>query len=191
MATVYDSDEVLVGGATDVFVAPKGTAFPTTITTSTDTFPGFSHLGYTAENGVRPNIGQTINDVKASQAFWPIRRIVTAKTGQIEFDLIQWNSETLLLALGGGAITEPTNNVFKFTPADESFIDERALLLRTVDGDKVYLWGFTNTQNTKGFQSSLTRTAEATLPIGMSILDPGTSDPYFMLTNDPAFVLAS
>lgn len=191
MSTVYDADEVLVGGATDVFVAPVGTTFPTTITSATDNFPGFSHLGYTTEDGVRPNLTRNINDVNASQAFYPIRRIVASIELTIEFDLQQWNSETVLLGLGGGTITEPSNNVFKFTPADESFIDERALLLRTVDGDKVYVWGFTKTQNSRDFTSSLVRTAEATLPIGMTVLDPGTSDPFFMLTNDPAFVLAS
>lgn len=191
MATVYDADEVLVGGATDVFVAPTGTTFPTTITSATDTYAGFSHLGYTTEDGVRPALNRNINDINASQAFYPLRRIVASIEFTIEFDLQQWNSETVLLALGGGTITEPSNDVFKFTPADESFLDERALLFRTVDGDRIYVWGFTKTLNTRSFESSLVRTAEATLPIGMTVQDPGTSDPFFMLTNDPAFVLAS
>lgn len=191
MSTVYDSDEVLVGGATDVFVAPVGTTFPTTITTATDTFAGFSHLGYTTDDGVKPKLTRNIADVNSSQSFYPIRRIVTSLDIGVEFALQQWNSETLLLALGGGTITEPSNNVFKYTPPDESAIDERALLLRTVDGDKVYLWGFTRAENSRDFESSLVRTAEATLPIGMTVLDPGSSDAFFMLTNDPAFVLAS
>jgi hypothetical protein len=191
MTTIYDADEVLVGGATDVFVAPTGTAFPTTITLPTDNFPGFNHLGYTTEDGVRPNIGRTTNDIRSAQSFWPIRRVVATFEGLIEFDLMQWNSETLMLALGGGTITEPTNNIFKYLPAAESFIDERELLLRTVDGDKVYLWGFTRVVNTKNFQSSLVRTDASVLPIGMTVLDPGASDALFMLTNDPAFVMAS
>lgn len=191
MTTVYESDEILVGGATDVFTAPVGTAFPTTITTATDNFPGFNHLGYTTEDGVKPTLARNVNDVRASQSFYPVRRVVASIDIQVEFALEQWNSETLLLALGGGTITEPTNNIFKYTPADESHIDEHALLLRTVDGDKIYLWGFTRTQNSRNFESSLVRTAEALLPIGMTVLDPGSSDAFFMLTNDPAFVLNS
>lgn len=191
MATSYDADEVLVGGSTDVFVAPTGTTFPTTITSSTDNFPGFVSLGYTTEDGVKPNFAKQIKDIRASQAFYALRRVVESVNAGVEFDLLQWNSETVLLALGGGTITEPSNNVFKFTPADESFIDERALLFRTVDGDKVYVWGFTKTQNSRDFTSSMVRTDAATLPIGMTVLDPGTADPFFFLTNDPAFVLAS
>lgn len=188
MAEFYDSDEVLVGGATGVYVAPVGTALPTTITTN---FPGFVHLGYTTEDGVRPTLGRTVNDIRASQSFYPVRRVVSEFNLQVEFDLLQWNSETLSLALGGGTVTEPTDNVFKFTPAAESFIDERALLLHTVDGSKTYLWGFPRTQNTKDFTSSLVRADSAVLPVGMTALDPGTDDPFFLLTDDPAFVLAS
>jgi hypothetical protein len=191
MTTVYDADEILVGGATDVFVAPVGTTFPTTISTPADNFPGFMHLGYTTEDGVRPSLTRNVNDIRSAQSFYPVRRVVASLDILVEFDLQQWNSETLLLALGGGTVTEPTNNIFRFTPAAESFIDERALLLRTVDGDKVYLWGFTRTQNSKNFQSSLVRTDAAVLPIGMTVLDPGVSDAFFMITNDPAFVLAS
>lgn len=191
MTTVYDSDEILVGGATDVFAAPVGTSFPTTITDANQSFPGFSHLGYTSEDGVKLTLARNISEVRASQSFYPVRRIVTSVDIGVEFALEQWNTENLLVAMGGGTVTEPTDNIFKYTPPAESQIAEYALLTRTVDGDKIYLWAYTRVQNARNFESSMVRTAAALLPIGMTVLDPGTSDSFFGLTNDPAFVLGS
>lgn len=191
MSTNYDAGEILVGGQSDVFTAPVGTAFPTTITSATDTFAGWVHLGYTSENGVKPGGSKTIADVKSSQAFYPTRKIVSAIDLTLEFELQQWNSENIILAFGGGEVTEPSPNIFRYTPPSPSHLDERAMLVRTVDDTRIYLWGYTRVLNTKAYTTELVRTKEAVLPIGMSLLDPGASDPWFMLSNDPAFVLAS
>lgn len=185
MTTTYDPAEILVGGLTDVFTADIGTAFPTTITGPTQDFGvNWVHLGLTSENGVKPGGSKTIADIRSSQRFYPTRKIVTAIDTTLEFELQQWNTENVILAFGGGDVTEPTPGIFKYTPPAASFIDEREMLARTVDGDKIYLWGYTRVLNTKAYQTDLVRTKEAVLPIGMSLLDPGDSDPWFFLTND-------
>lgn len=189
MTLTYEADETLVGGATDVYVSDLGVAFPTDIDTAIA--DDWLHLGYTTENGVKPGLKRTIFEARASQAFYPIRRVVTAIESLIEFELQQWNSDTVLLALGGGEITALGGGLFKYVPPEESFIDERQLLLHTVDGDRSYRWGYQRVQNTKDFASDFTRTALATLPIGMTLLDPGADDAFFFITDDPAFEAAS
>src|SRR5207248_4431686 len=109
---------------------------------------------YTTEDGVKLSLSRNVADVRASQSFYPVRRIVTSIDIQAEFTLEQWNTENLLVALGGGTITEPSNNIFKYTPPAESAIAEYALLTRTVDGSKVYLWAYTRVQNSRNFESS-------------------------------------
>lgn len=188
MTTVYDSDQILVGGASDVFVAPVGTAFPTTITGPDDDFGvDWLHLGLTTDNGVKPGGSKTISDVRSSQRFYPTRKIPTAIDETLEMELQQWNAVNIVLAFGGGEITEPSPGIYKYTPPAASFLDERAMLVRVVDGARVDLWGYTRLLNTKAFQTDLVRTKESVLPIGMSLLDPGEEDPWFFLSNDSAF----
>lgn len=191
MTTNYDAGQIMVGGASDVFTSDVGTTFPTTITGPTQDFPGWEHLGLTSENGVKPGGSKTIADIKSSQRFYPTRKIVTAIDQTLEFELQQWNTINIILAFGGGTVTEPSPGIFKYTPPTASFLDERAMLVRTIDGDRIYLWGYTRVLNTKAFQTDMVRTKESVLPIGMSLLDPGEEDPWFFLTNDPAFSTGS
>ncbi len=189
MTLAYDPLEEVIAGFTHVFVADVGTPRPDSF--DEGDFAAWTHLGLTTEDGVRPSHNKTTFDVKSSQRFYPGRRGVSSIELQIEFDLQQWNSETLILALGGGTIEDAGGGLVKFTPADESFIDERALLLHTVDGDNQYLWGYSRTTNTKSFQSSFVRTAEAALPIGMSVLDPGDDVAFDILIDNAAFLVGS
>jgi hypothetical protein len=189
MTTQYDSDEVLVGGATDVYVSDPGVAFPNS--TGASIGAGWTHLGYTTEAGVKPGLKRTIQDIRASQSFYPVRQVVTSIETTIDFELEQWNSDSVLLALGGGVITAVGGGDFKYFPPDEAAIDERQLLLHTVDGDRIYRWGYSRVINTRDFSADFTRTNASVLPIGMKVLDPGTALPFFFLTNDPAFAAAS
>lgn len=185
MSTNYDPEEIAVNGLTDVYVAPVGTTFPASLDAD---LSDWTHLGLTAESGVKPGLNRTLFSVKSSQRFYPTRKGVASIDADIEFDLQQWNSDTLLLALGGGTIEDEGGGEWLFTPAPSSFIDERALLLVTTDGDNVTMWGWARTTNTKNFTSSFVRTAESVLPIGMSILDPGDAEPFLIRGNSAAFV---
>lgn len=186
-----DSDEVVVGASGDLYVAPVGTALPAVPTGAPGA--GWSDsLGFLTEDGVSWAPNFEINQIPAWQSFYPIRTIITARNITIGFALMQWNTTTLRLAFGGGEVTEPTNDVFRYTPPDESELDERALILDWADGAKNYRLMVPKGIVSDLGETQLARTEPGVLPITFTInAPPAGQQPWELLTNDPAFVFGS
>lgn len=186
-----DSDEVVVGASGDIYVAPVGTALPATPTASLNAAFTDS-LGYLTDDGVSWAPNFEVNQIPAWQSFYPIRTIITGRNITVGFSLMQWNTDTVRLAFGGGEVTEPSDNVFKYTPPDASELDERTLVLDWADGDKDYRLVVPKGLVSDLGETNLTRTDAGVLPITFTInAPPAGEDPWFLLTNDPAFVLGS
>lgn len=186
-----DSDEVVVGASGDIYVAPVGTTLPTDPTAALA--GGWSGaLGYITEEGVSWAPNFEINQIPAWQSFYPVRTLVTARNITVGFALMQWNTPSLVLAFGGGEVTEPSNNVFRYSPPDASELDERALIVEWADGDKNYRLVVPKGLVSDLGESQLARTEAAVLPITFTInAPPAGEDPWFLLTDDPAFTLGS
>ena len=130
---------------------------------------------------------KTVNDIKAWQSFLPITSRVTDSSFTVGLEIMEWDANTLPLAFGGGAITEPTADHYKFTPADPSVLDERAMVLDIHDGTTIWRFVFPRGYQTGSLDTSFTRDEAAILPIEFKVLAPtdGTSS-FYIYSNSSA-----
>jgi hypothetical protein len=182
-----DASELVVASNGSVHVAPVGTTLPDD---PTEALAGaFAELGFVTEDGVTLTVTPEITDYRAWQARSPVRRELTAQELMIGFALEQWNGETIPLAFGGGAITEPSPGVFRYDfPTDTDSLDERSLVVDWQDGDRNYRAVFERGNVTEAVETNLVRSALAVLPIGFKALEPAAGGAVaYVLSDDPAF----
>lgn len=180
MAT--DADQILVALNAAVHVAPVGTTLPTDSDSALNA--AFIDLGYTTQDGLKFSDQKSIEDIRAHQEFYPVRRIVTERASTVTFELEQWNGDTVRLAFGGGTVTEPTSGEYKYVPPSPETVDERSLVLEWQDGTREYRLVVPRGMVTETVETNLTRTGHAGLPITFSVLGETGVDPWQIYTND-------
>lgn len=170
------ADEVFIAGSGHVYVADIGTTAPTN--TTGDWAAGWAELGYTTDDGVTITPGKTITDIPAWQSRYPVRRIVTAETFDAAFSLLQWNADTLGLALQGGSWSGST-----FTPAAAGSVDERALGIEAIDGDKITRIIIPRGMVTATGGIQMIKTGANQIPITFSALGTQDEDPFTIIAD--------
>lgn len=177
-------DELVVAGGGAILTAPEGATFPDDIADTLDA--AWVDLGYATEAGVRFTFDRTTKDIPAWPSFDPVRVLNTAVPKTIEYDLEQWNAESLRLGLGGGTISA-TATGFMYEPPEPGEVDVRGLIIQGVDGNKNYWLCFRRVQLSKALSFAFTLTDIAPFAIGQKVLAAGDDAPFFILTDDPAF----
>lgn len=182
-----DADEIVVGASGSVYVADVGSTGPTDIATALDA--AFVDLGYVSEDGVDITPGMDANEINAWQSFYPVRRVVTGRTLEIGFTLLQWNEESIKLAFGGGTVATTAGPPahYTYSPPDPSEIDYRALVIEWADGTKGYRLHVPKALVTDTSALSLNRTDPAGLALTFSVQATDGADPFTLVTDDPAF----
>lgn len=186
-----DSDELVVAGTGQVYVATAGTALPTT-PTETLNAATWTGLGYHTEDGVTFSVTPDIAEFRAWQARQAIRRELNEQDIQLSFSLMQWNEATVVLAFGGGSITSVSGG-YKYTfPDPTSGLDERAVVVDCVDGSETHRFAFSRVNVTETVESQFHRTDPALLPITLKVLAPATGgSPGVYLTTSADFATGS
>lgn len=185
-----DADNVIVGQNGSVWVAPVGTAAPTDTDTAMATVnAAWSDVGFISEDGVTVTPSLETFMVRAWQSQGrPVRRGVASREEAIGFTMLEWKEETLKLAFGGGAITEiGTSDVFKFTPSSGSDEDEYAVVVHFTDGATSYRLVIPRCAVTDLAEFSLVRTDAAGLNVTLGIVNDGTTDPLYIITENAAW----
>lgn len=180
-----DASQTLVGASGRIYVAAVASTEPTTPTATPSN--AWTELGYLSEDGVSWSVSKTTEDISAWQSFFPIRTLVTAQSSTLSMTLRQWNADTLVLALGGGTVTEALG-VYKYEPAEPGTIDERAIIVDWNDGSRNYRLIVRRAVVSDAVETQLQRGAAADLPVTFNVL--GNQDgeaPFILLTDDDAF----
>lgn len=188
----HNTDELVVAGTGDIWVAPVGATLPDDPTADLDA--AFVQLGLTTEDGVKLTRTPEIQEFKAWQRRSPVRRELTGEEIMLAFSLEQWNGPNFSFAFGGGSVEETDPGVFRYDfPSDSAQLEEKSLVAEWRDGDKHYRVVCERGNVTDGTEVELVRTALAVLPIGYKALAPNGEDTVsaFLLTDDPAFAEAS
>lgn len=170
-----EADEVFIAGGGHVYVADIGATEPTDTTTAWDA--DWVELGYTTDAGVTITPSQTITDVPAWQSRYPVRRIVTAENFEASFSLLQWNQDTLSLALRGGTWVGDV-----YTPGAAGVVDERALGIEAIDGAKIARIIIPRGFVTAVGGINMTRTGANPIPITFSAL-ASDEDPFTLIAD--------
>lgn len=181
-----DATELVVAGTGAVYRAAVGTSMPSDVTTTPSSL-SWTNLGYTSENGAKFTFDRKTNPIMGWQSYQPLRVVVNEIPIETEFDLLQWNNDTLETALGGGSFDTQGSGV-RYTPPAESFIDEFALIIDGKDGDSSYRFYFPRVMVTDKVEFSFVRSNPVSLPIKVRTLAaPGGGDSYYFDTDDATF----
>lgn len=179
------TDDIVIGANGSVYIGDVGATPPTD---ASDPWGGdWLDLGYTDENGIKLTDSKTLADIPVWQLFYPARKIITARDFNVDFVLRQFDGPTVTLAFGGGEVTEDSPGNYRYTPPDPEFIDERALGLEWLDGDKVFRLLISRGLVGNNVASDITRSKAADLPITFGIIGEAGSPPYEILTTDESF----
>ncbi len=180
-----NANQILVGANGQIYLNAASTAAPTDI--SSTPAASWSGLGFVSEAGASISDGKTITDVEVWQAFYPARKLITAREFSISFAMRQWNGFNVKFAFGGGTIASQGGGKWSFTPPAPGTIDERAFLMDWQDGTKNYRLYMARALATANTESTLARTSASDLAITMSALSDGVTSPYVLYTDDPSF----
>lgn len=186
-----NSDEITVASGGQVYVAPVGTALPTSPTANLNS--AFVGLGFASEDGVTITVTPDITEFAAWQSRQSVRRELTAQELQASFSLLQWNEETVPLAFGGGSITAVSGGYRYNFPSGSDSLDERAMIIDADDGDRRTRFVFPRGNVVESVESQFTRASMSMLPITFKALEPtdGAGAGYVLFSDDAAFAAGS
>jgi hypothetical protein len=171
--------EVRVAGAGHVWAAPEGEAIPTDLTAPP---PGFVDMGYVTTDGVGFTFSRESEDLDAWQGD-KVRVLSSREPMTLTFALMQTNADSLLLALGGGAISELSPGIFEYLPvAGENLV--RTLIVDFADGTLNYRYVIPRAQVEGDVTWTLVRTDALTYPITFGVL--ANEPKYRIVSDDPA-----
>lgn len=187
-------NELVIASYGTIRVAPVGTTLPAINTSPTASLnASFSYsLGYVTEDGVKFTTTPEIQEFKGWQSQQAVRRERTGYEAMLSFELEQWNEQNVVFAFGGGAVTSSAGNYTYRPPSSTDNLTERSLVLDWRDGTKNYRIVVPRGTVTEATETSLQRGALSTLSVGFKALAPTDgSEPWFLLTDDPAFAVGS
>jgi hypothetical protein len=174
------AQHVTVAGTGTIWVAPEATAIPTGLTAPPSPW---IDVGYASEDGVTVAISREQEEIMAWQSVDPVRVLVTAEPKTITFELLEFDQESISLALRGG--TWSGTSPYEYTPPDAGATDVRAMLIDGVDGDDSFRLVFPRVQLQGDIEFSLVRTDAVRLPLEFAVL---ASTPTWSLVGDlPGF----
>lgn len=184
-----EADEIVVAGTGTVWVAPYGTALPTTEAAAPHA--AFFDLGYTTEGGVKISKDEKFQGIPAWQSLDEVRRLRTERELMITTELLQFSRQTLLTAMGGGTVTK-TGNTYKYVlPAASAALEELSLIVDFVDGQNTFRHVFPRVTINDGVELTGNRKDATTLPLAFKALAPDVGDIYQLLTNSPSLQAGS
>jgi hypothetical protein len=180
-----DATEVRVGLTGNLYSAPLATAMPTTVATALPI--AWVDLGYVSEDGLALTPNATVQDVKAWQTQYAVRRMTTDREFVSKFKLEQRNSDTLQLAFGGGSVVV-ASGVSTYTPPAGFETFERSFVLEVRDGTIIDRWllyrGFPSISGDIVFKRD-----EATMfELEIGALADAAENVWKLVSNDPALV---
>lgn len=186
-----DASEVVIGANGSFNTAPFGSTLPTTMGALD---AAFDEHGFVSEDGVTFRDDKEIEDIEAWQSFYPIRKVIAAKTSGIEVVLRQFNPANAELAFGGGEVSI-AGGVATYTPPIPGEIAELSVVVEWVDGDYTFRLVYPKGIVTGEVESELVRTAALDLPIAFEATPEGAPEedepetfPFYIMSDHPAWL---
>lgn len=178
--------ETLIAARAQVYLAPTGTAAPVDALVAID--PAWHFVGNTTEDSLSFSTEPEFEEVRSHQSDYPIRRFQTSDSATLSVDLLQWNSQNMIYAFGGGTVTAiaaTTPTQYKFVPPRLGARAEVSALIEVLDGERVFRYVYPRAQQIEGVEAQLQKGSASTLPLRLSVLGGDSTDPWYLLVSDP------
>ncbi len=188
--TSPNSSRLVVPSRVYVYVAPTGTVAPADASVALDA--AWINVGHTTPDSLSFSTEPEFEEVPSAQSDFPVRRFQTSEGATVSVDLLEWSRANFLSAYGGGtftlvsAATTTAPAQYKFVPPALGARLERSCILEVIDGTKRYRYVFPRVIQIEGVENSLNKGASSTLPLRLAVLGADATDPWYVLTNDPA-----
>lgn len=160
-----EAQNVVVAGTGTVWVAPEDTPMPTDLATLADPWVD---MGYVSEDGTTFTVSREQEDIGAWQSLEPVRVLVTSEPKVIAFELMEFDTDSLLLAFRGGTVAGTT--VKTYTPPDPGASDVRAMVVDGKDGATTFRFCFPRVALQGDVEWVLTRSDAIRLPLEFQVL---------------------
>lgn len=184
-----DSTEIRIASFGEVYIAPVGTALPTTATGALNA--AFVGLGLITTDGATLNVEPEIFEVMSWQSRQSTRRELTNQAVTVNFALQQFNETTVPFAFGGGSVTNPSGSNYRYELPASGALDERAMIIDAVDGSITQRWIIPRGNVSDATEVNMQRESESQLPIAFKALAPSDgSSSLVLITNDAAAFVA-
>jgi hypothetical protein len=168
-----DPDEIIVAPTGSVYIAPVGTAPPAD--TTTPWAAAWKDLGYLSEDAVARSFDSETVDIMAWQADAPVYTDLTL-TQTLQFQLMQWNEDTLVFAYGGGVAASG-----KYSAPAKAAYDPTALGVEIVQGSTVYRMVVARAKITEVGDSNFKGDEAAVLDVTLKVLDNAGAAPWTII----------
>jgi len=185
-----DPANTVVPALQRLYLAQDGTTAPDGPTIAMPA--GWHDVGAFTEDSLKFNASVTVEAIKAAQTRWAIRRYETAQDATFEVDLLEWSGDNFIAVYGGGTITTVTPSgggpdYYKFSPPAVGGRQTIAACIEIIDGTKHYRRIVPMCMQTEGVELGLSAISPGTLPLRMSVIGSDSADPWYDITDDPAF----
>ena len=188
-----NASNIVVAQMARVYLAPVGTAAPAGPAT---VMPSeWREVGLFTPDSLGWSTDPSFEEVRSHQSNFPTRRFQTEDAASAEVDLQEWTGENFMAVYGGGTVEEVAAVVgppaiplhYRYTPPAVGGRSEVAAVIEIIDGTKHYRRIIPRCEQAEGVEQSFERTSESTLPLRLSVLGSDIGDPWYDLTDDPAF----
>lgn len=168
-----------------VYLAPVGTVAPVDATTAPGA--GWIDVGYTTPDSLSFSTDPQFEEIQTAQSDFPVRRFQTSDSASLNVDLLEWSGANFKAVYGGGTVSSPAVGVYKFVPPRIGDRTETAAMIDVNDGTKKYRYIFPRVIQVEGVENQLSKGAQSTLPLRLSVLGADATDAWYMLSSDAAF----
>ncbi len=189
MAT--DATRIVVAQMARVYLANVGTVAPDGPTVAMPT--GWREVGLFTPDSLGFATDPSFEETRSHQSNYPTRRFQTEDAATAEVDLQEWSAANFRAVFGGGTVVSVTPAAagapvyYRFSPPAVGGRTNVAACIEIIDGTKNYRRIIPKCEQTEGVDQTFEKTAESTLPLRLSVLGSDVGDPWYDITNDPAF----
>jgi hypothetical protein len=186
-----DPNEIHFASNWQVYIAPVGTAVPTTaIATLNSAFVG---LGYITTDGATLTVTPEIQDTMAWQSQQAVRRDLLSQEVVANFTLMQFNEDTLPFAFGGGSVTLVSSGHYKYELPTSGSLNEKCMIIEAIDGSVHQRVILPRGNVSDAVETKFAKDAESQLPITFKALQPadGSTSMQWLSDDAAAFVAGS
>ena len=188
-----NANNIVVAQMARVYLAPVGTAAPGGPAVIMP--DGWREVGLFTPDSLGWSTDPSFEEVRSHQSNFPTRRFQTEDAASVEVDLQEWTGENFKAVYGGGEITVVAEQVgppaipehYRYAPPKIGGRSTVAACIEIIDGTKHYRRMIPRCEQAEGVEQTFERTSESTLPLRLSVLGSDLGDPWYDLTDDPAF----